>query len=36
MEIQKLSIDGKATTVKVTDRILSAKINKKLVSNVLY
>ena len=36
MEIQKLSIDGKATTVKVADKILSAKINKKLVSNVLY
>ena len=36
MEIQKLSIDGKATTVKVADKILSAKINNKLVSNVLY
>ena len=36
MEIEKLSIDGKTTTVKVADEILSAKINKKLVSNVLY
>ena len=36
MEIEKLSIDGKTTTLKVADKILSAKINKKLVSNVLY
>ena len=36
MEIEKLSIDGKTTTVKVSDKIFSAKINKKLVSNVLY
>ena len=36
MEIEKLSIDGKTTTVKVADKILSAKINNKLVSNVLY
>ena len=36
MEIQKLSLDGKTTTLKVADKILSAKINKKLVSNVLY
>ena len=31
MEIEKLSIDGKTTTLKVADKILSAKINKKLV-----
>ena len=36
MEIEKLSIDGKTTILKVADKILSAKINKKLVSNVLY
>ena len=36
MKIEKLSIDGKTTTLKVADKILSAKINKKLVSNVLY
>ena len=36
MEIEKLSIDGKTTTLKVAYKILSAKINKKLVSNVLY
>jgi len=36
MEIEKLSIDGKTSTVKVADKILSAKVNKQLVSNVLY
>ena len=36
MEIEKLSIDGKTTTVKVADKIFAAKINKQLVSNVLY
>jgi len=36
MKIEKISIDGKKTTFEVTDKILSAKINKQLVSNVLY
>ena len=36
MEIEKLSIDGKTSKVKVADKIFLAKINKKLVSNVLY
>jgi len=36
MKIEKLTIDGKKVTLEVTDKILSAKINKHLVSNVLY
>ena len=36
MKIEKMSIDGKKATFEVTDKILSAKINKQLVSNVLY
>ena len=36
MKIDKLSIDGKKDTLEVTDKIFSAKINKQLVSNVLY
>ena len=36
MKIEKLTIDGKKTTLEVADKILSAKINKHLVSNVLY
>ena len=36
MKLEKLSIDGKKETLEVTDKIFSAKINKKLVSNVLY
>ena len=36
MKIEKMSIDGKKDTFEVTDKILSAKINKQLVSNVLY
>ena len=36
MKIDKLSLDGKKASLEVADKILSAKINKKLVSNVLY
>ena len=36
MKLEKLSIDGKKESLEVTDKIFSAKINKKLVSNVLY
>ena len=36
MKIDKLSIDGKKGTIEVLDKIFSAKINKKLISNVLY
>ena len=36
MQIEKITIDGKKSSIEVADKILSAKINKKLVSNVLY
>ena len=36
MKIEKLSIDGKKDTIEVLDKIFSAKINHKLVNNVLY
>ncbi len=36
MKLEKLSIDGKKDSVEITDKIFSAKINKKLVSNVIY
>ncbi len=36
MKIEKLTIDGKKSSLEVADKILAAKINKKLVSNVLY
>jgi len=36
MKIEKITIDGKKSSIEVADKILSAKINKKLVSNVLY
>ena len=36
MKIEKVAIDGKKATLEVADKILSAKINKDLVSNVLY
>ena len=36
MKIDKLSIDGKKNSIEVMDEIFSAKINKQLVSNVLY
>ncbi|PHQ85590.1 MAG: 50S ribosomal protein L4, partial [Candidatus Pelagibacter sp.] len=36
MKIDKLSIDGKKNSIEVLDKIFSAKINKQLVSNVLY
>ncbi len=36
MKINKLTIDGKKGTIEVSDKIVSAKINDKLVSNVLY
>ena len=36
MKLEKLSIDGKKDSLEVTDKIFSAKINKQLVSNVLY
>ena len=36
MKIDKLSIDGKKNSIEVLDKIFSTKINKQLVSNVLY
>tara|TARA_B100001093_G_scaffold388474_1_gene374597 strand:+ start:198 stop:821 length:624 start_codon:yes stop_codon:yes gene_type:complete len=36
MKLEKISIDGKKDTIEVLDTIFSAKINNKLVSNVLY
>ena len=36
MKIDKLNLDGKKITIEVLDKIFSAKINKRLVNNVLY
>ena len=36
MKLEKLNINGKKDTIEVLDKIFSAKINKKLISNVLY
>ncbi len=36
MKIDKLNLDGKKSTIEVHDKIFSAKVNHKLVSNVLY
>ena len=36
MKIDKLNLSGKKDSIEVLDKIFSAKINKKLVDNVLY
>ena len=36
MKIDKLNLDGKKSSIEVLDKIFSAKINKRLVNNVLY
>jgi len=36
MKIDKISLDGKKDSIEVLDKIFSAKINKKLVDNVLF
>ena len=36
MKIEKLNLDGKKSSIEVLDKIFSAKINNKLISNVLY
>tara|TARA_B100000427_G_scaffold172834_1_gene143678 strand:- start:1938 stop:2561 length:624 start_codon:yes stop_codon:yes gene_type:complete len=36
MKINTINIDGKESTIEVMDKIISSKINKKLVSSVLY
>jgi len=36
MKLEKININGKKDTIEVLDKIFSAKINKKLIYNVLY
>ncbi len=36
MKIDKFSLDGKKSSIEVLDKIFSAKVNSKLISNVLY
>mgnify|MGYP001308943878 CR=1 FL=1 len=36
MKIEKINIDGNKKSIEVLDEIFAAKINKQLVSNVLY
>ena len=36
MKIEKLNLDGKKDSIEVLDKIFSAKINNKLIANVLY
>ena len=36
MKIDKLSLDGKKSSIEVLDKIFSAKVNNKLINNVLY
>ena len=36
MKIDKLSLDGKKDSIEILDSIIASKINRKLVSNLLY
>ncbi len=36
MKVNKINFEGKKDTIEVSDKIIGAKINNKLVSNVLY
>ena len=36
MKIHKLSLDGKKDSIEILDSIIATKINRKLVSNLLY
>ena len=36
MKIDKISLDGKKDLIEISEKIIGAKINEKLVSNVLY
>ena len=36
MKLDKLYIDGKKETIEVLDKVFSVKLNKSLISNVLY
>ena len=36
MKLDKLNLNGKKDSIEILDKILSSKVNKKLISNVLY
>ena len=36
MKLDKLNIDGKKETINISDKIVAAKVNEQLISNVLY
>ena len=36
MKIDKINLDGKKDSIEILDSIISSKINKQLVSNLLY
>ena len=36
MKIDKISLDGKKNTLEINDKIFVNKINKKLISEILY
>jgi Ribosomal protein L4 len=36
MKIDKISLDGKRTSIEVKDLVFSSKINEKLISEVIY
>ena len=36
MKIDKISLDGKKTLIEVKDKILSSKINERLISKVIF
>ncbi len=36
MKIDKINLDGKKVSIEVLDKVFGAKINKKLVDNVLF
>ena len=36
MKINKINLDGKKVSIEVLDQVFGAKINKKLVDNVLF
>ncbi len=36
MKLEKLSIDGNKNSIEVTDKIFTTKVNKKLISEILY
>ena len=36
MKLDILNLEGKKSSIEVLDKIFSAKINKRLINNVLY